>query len=520
MCAPKVTPPLSFSASMPPEKGEFCYAKFNLPALLHLASQLRDVKCSCDESKRPESGALNWAIVLSFEDGVEWIFRSPRRCHDISPETIPKLIKSEVATMKYVKMNSSIPVPEVFDYSCTGSNTIGVPFILMSKAPGYALSRFSWTSIPDGMVASRKPLPCLKRANKEKVMKQLGEIISPLLNLRFDEIGSLVEEDGEYLIKQCVSPALVWHGRDSLQDEVRRGPFRHTHDYYESQLSAFILHVKKLPLEQHAFFAPIPELGEYETLSSYRSAVSRWNHFVTVGAKIDGSKNSLDYCVAGHFLRQMIPLITQQSFATAGNFGNAYPLSHPDISTSNVFLDSDFNITCVIDWAFSSTVPISTLLITPSLPHPRDEVDSTLVPAFRSNFTHHFLQGKDVKFNQEFWDSTRRAWLFSRLVTLDSLQDYRYFKELYMSVYELEDGVEIPRLFKDVQRQEEFVQLAATLAEDDRSVDEIRRDEGEYFRYSHSDREAIARKLTMVAGLSEGFVADERLWDWIEEATG
>ncbi|TVY13106.1 hypothetical protein LARI1_G008763 [Lachnellula arida] len=484
---------------MSPEKGVFFYAKFNLSALLHLAGQLRDTLCSCDESKRPESGALNWAITLSFEDGVEWIFRSPRRCHDISPETTASLLESEVATMKYVKLNSSIPVPEVFDYSWTGSNTIGIPFILMSKAPGNALSRFSWNAHPGGIVSSRKPLPCLKRASKEKIMKQLGVIYSQLLNLRFDKIGSLFEEDGEYRIKKCLLPALVWHERDSLDDDVPRGPFQHTHDYYESQLSAFLLHVKELPLEQHAFFAPIPELREFETLLSYQSA------------------NRLDYCVAGHLLRQMIPFITPQPFAISGNFENGYPLSHPDISTSNIFVDSDFNITCVIDWAFSSTVPISTLLVTPSLPHPRDEVDTTLVPTFRASFTRHFLRGKDIKLNPEFWDSTRRAWLFLRLVTLDSLQDYRYFTELYMSVHKPEDDIDVPRLFKDVQKEEEFVELATTLVEDDRSADEIQKDEEEYFYYSRSEREAIARKLTIVAGLSEGFVADKRLWQWIEE---
>ena len=90
--------------------------------------------------------------------------------------------------MRYVKLNSLIPVPEVFDYrygyqgvcqtintdyyeSCTRSNTIGIPFILMSKAPGYALSYFAWNTCLEGIVLSRKLLPCLKRANKEKIMK-------------------------------------------------------------------------------------------------------------------------------------------------------------------------------------------------------------------------------------------------------------------------------------------------------------------------------------------------------------
>ena len=188
-------------------------------------------------------------------------------------------------------------------------------------------------------------------------MRQLGAITSQLLNLRFDKIGLLFKEDKEYRVKECLSPALIWHQQDSLGDDVARGPFQHDHDYYESLLLAALLHVRELPLEQHAFFAPIPELKEFETFLSQRSAVSRWNDFVTVGSKIDSSKNRLDYCITGHFLRKIIPSITRQSFAILDDI-NKYPLGHPDLSTSNIFVDDDFNITCIIDWAFSSTVPI------------------------------------------------------------------------------------------------------------------------------------------------------------------
>jgi hypothetical protein len=386
----------------------------------------------------------------------------------------------------------------------------------MGKAPGFPLSDFAWDACPEGMITSRKPRPCLKRANKEKIMWQLGDIISQLLKLRFQKIGSLFEENGQYVVRKCLSPALIWHERDSLDDDVPRGPFQHDHEYHEALLSAFLLHVKELPLEQHIFFAPIPELKEFETFLSHRSAVSRWNDFVTVGSKIDSSKNRLDYCTAGYFLQKMIPSISQRSFTTLGDL-NGNPLGHPDLSTSNIFVDDDFNITCIIDWAFSSTVPISTLLTTPSLPHPRDKVDNTLVPTFRASFTHHFFQGKDIKLDPEFWESTRRAWLFTRLVTLDGLQDYHYFTELYASVYKPEDDVNIPELFKGVQKQEEFVKLASTLAEDDRPASKIKRDEEEYFRYSDPGNEAIARKLTMVMGLSKGFVADKRLWKWIDD---
>ena len=70
-------------------------AKFNIPALLEHGSQLRNVPCSCDLTQRPLSGSLNWAIFLSFEDGVEWVFRSPTTGEDdISLEVAGELLAS------------------------------------------------------------------------------------------------------------------------------------------------------------------------------------------------------------------------------------------------------------------------------------------------------------------------------------------------------------------------------------------------------------------------------------------
>ena len=93
------------------------HEKFNLPALLDRASRLRNVPCFCDLPRRPISGGLNWVIFLTFEDGVEWVFRSPTTGdYKLSLEDAGELLESEVATLKYLKLNSSIPVPDVFDY--------------------------------------------------------------------------------------------------------------------------------------------------------------------------------------------------------------------------------------------------------------------------------------------------------------------------------------------------------------------------------------------------------------------
>jgi len=94
----------------------FTHAKFNAPALLDLGSQIRGKACNCDLSQTPATGSLNWAITISFEDGMEWIFRSPRKYYGVNMKTAGSLIASEAATLKYIRRYSSIPVPEIFAF--------------------------------------------------------------------------------------------------------------------------------------------------------------------------------------------------------------------------------------------------------------------------------------------------------------------------------------------------------------------------------------------------------------------
>lgn len=96
----------------------FQHAQFNADALCQLASNLRGGRsCSCDPYQTPKSGSFNWAIIVSFDDGVEWVLRSPRTGDGtILDDTNLLLLESEAATLKYIKAHSSIPVPEVFAY--------------------------------------------------------------------------------------------------------------------------------------------------------------------------------------------------------------------------------------------------------------------------------------------------------------------------------------------------------------------------------------------------------------------
>lgn len=95
----------------------FTYADFDLQALCHKASTLRQgVSCVCRPDQRPCSGSFNWAIFISFEDGIRWVFRSPHPRPFISIEIGMKLLASEATTLRYLRAHSDVPVPEVYNY--------------------------------------------------------------------------------------------------------------------------------------------------------------------------------------------------------------------------------------------------------------------------------------------------------------------------------------------------------------------------------------------------------------------
>lgn len=101
----------------------FKYANFNVQALCKLASKLREGQtCSCDQAQTSASGDFNWTILIFFADNVQWVLRSSRRDEKLKCDNIKQtLLASEVATMRYIKANSHVPVLEVFAHRLVSS---------------------------------------------------------------------------------------------------------------------------------------------------------------------------------------------------------------------------------------------------------------------------------------------------------------------------------------------------------------------------------------------------------------
>ena len=348
-------------------------------------------------------------------------------------------------------------------------------------------------------------------------MSQLGAIMSELSRHSFGEIGSIFnDENGGYFVGECLSPSLTWQERDSL--ELDRGPFREERDYLISLISAFTSHAEELPLTPHTFFAPVPDMLDYKSIDSYKAAARRWNDFVVIGQKIDHSKNMLFYCIAGQFLREMIPHLESMR--------NRFTLSHPDLHVGNLYVDDDLGITCIIDWSSASLGPITELLATPSLGSSAAPPSDYLAAAFRSGFSQQASKVAPELCRSDLWERSDRMWHFSRLVRLLSKYDYEHFRRLYELVYKpsAEGAGGLARLlwlFHERANRDENKRLLTELQEEDIAVEELQEKERACFppsRTVNSDAIAVATKLTLMSEMNPGFLADHRLWQWVEEA--
>lgn len=389
--------------------------------------------------------------------------------------------------------------------SPTDQNDIGVPYILMSKAPGIPLASFVWDDDECSADGNRRALTL---PEKQKVMAQLGKIYARLSNLRLEQIGSLMQENDNYVVGKCLSPTFLWHGRDEFdEDDIPLGPFENAESFYKAQVFALLAHVRELPMEHHLLHAPVPMRCEYDTFSEYRIATDRWNDYVTVGSKIESSQNRVDYTLGALALLDLLPSLAKQEDPIECR---GFPLYHPDLSTNNLFVDADLNVTCIIDWACTSSVSKSMLLICPGLPHSRDKLHPCLVHSFEEGF----IEGKGGLDGQTVlpFDGSHNLWHFSRFVNLDSLQDYDHFWRLIQSLIPGKDPFTNAESLKN---RAEFKNSSEIISRYDTSPEEVAQNEHQYFSCVGDERLAISRHLSVVAKLNPHFVADRRLWKWV-----
>ncbi|KAJ5479232.1 hypothetical protein N7530_004741 [Penicillium desertorum] len=143
---------------------------------------LNALTCSVNTTKFT-SGTYNLVIALTFSDKVQWVARImlPPYYND---EDVAKLLLSEIASMKFVRSKTTIPVARIFGHNAT-KNDFGYPYLLMEALHGTVLNHRMALSIPD--------------SHKKKFAAQLARYVYELSTLRFSKIGCLSYSESDEL---------------------------------------------------------------------------------------------------------------------------------------------------------------------------------------------------------------------------------------------------------------------------------------------------------------------------------
>ncbi|KAL7918220.1 hypothetical protein ACQKWADRAFT_304818 [Trichoderma austrokoningii] len=277
------------------------YQRINSVNLCARASQVRDganVPCTIDLSPKSLSvmmGGQNCHAEIKFEDGVVWLARL-RLSSAISPppEVQEDVLQSEAATLQFLERHTRIPSPRVFDWACESdpTNTVGVGYILMEKMAGTPLDWQSATAV-----------------QKEKIVRQLAEIMLEIERHPFDQLGSLVATESQIQVK-----GLANHSTFRSGDGGRPlGPFRSSQD-------------------------------------AFRALVEAHLQMIVAGEIGSTAENALNVFLAHRFRLEVLDKVSEQAPAVEQFF-----LKHADDKGDHILVNADFEIVGIIDWEWCST---------------------------------------------------------------------------------------------------------------------------------------------------------------------
>lgn len=104
-----------------------------------------------------------------------------------------------------------------------------------------------------------------------------------------------------------------------------------------------------------------------------------------------------------------------------------------------------------------------------------------------------------------------------RLVNLDALQDFHHLEALYQLTTSPTTDGNLQATLVSISAGPKARLLSATLAEDDQPENEVRLQENKYFSAVGEERRGLAKYISFISQFNPLFVADKRLWRWIDE---
>ncbi|KAJ7041660.1 kinase-like domain-containing protein [Mycena alexandri] len=196
------------------EQIQAVFQSFNLEALAKRAGSVMGKEST---SIFPiAQGGYNSVFAVTFGDGTDVLVRIAGSCRHapLSDELAKLVFDSEIATLKYLQANTSIPIPEVY-YSNSDRKKAGARFMIIQRFDGIPV-HYVWDD--------------LSFEQQKDIVAQWMPMQAELSKQKFNAIGCLTTEAG------AVGPLLP----SSIAEDILRaphwGPFRSTPESLEGHV--------------------------------------------------------------------------------------------------------------------------------------------------------------------------------------------------------------------------------------------------------------------------------------------
>ncbi|CAK1366672.1 hypothetical protein CB0940_10065 [Cercospora beticola] len=283
--------------------------KFDFDALLDTA-----IKCSPGASRvvqcEKKEGGFNRVFMIQLDNDATVVARLPT--HLAGPPSLT--VSSEIATLRYIKQRTNVPVPNVLTWSSDRHNNVGVEYMIQEAAHGVLLKDV-WNSM-----SAEQRLACIQ---------SIGLHCRELSLLQFPMLGAL------YLTSSAPVNAV------KFDDDFSIGPLTASYHWGHG-------------LESANRSAPPGGLqGPWHDLTSYFGdliARSRASMSTTDAQKSSRHAGLLD---------ALEGTLSRLARTDAVRDASGGTLFHPDLHTRNIFVDptDHTKVTSIIDWQSAAIEP-------------------------------------------------------------------------------------------------------------------------------------------------------------------
>jgi hypothetical protein len=260
----------------------------------------------------PTTVRCDVSFPVIFDDGTEWVINFPLLCRTAHAF---RKVETEVATLKWVKANTALPVPSVHGYDSLGNsswNTLRRPCIVLDRMPGRHITNSDW----EGMTTDQQLL----------VFDQLAKIKAELTTNSFPRIGSLYLKNGQIFVDRLISPTTnrycTMHARNRRLADIFKMP--------------------KSP---------------YSTAMEFLVDMANLRLLYEATRSTDMTEQWVDMWI----YRSIIPSLIPDEFNRGPFF-----LGHSSLDRTAVLFDNQFRLTGIINWSFSVIEPVQIAALLPT----------------------------------------------------------------------------------------------------------------------------------------------------------